>query len=188
MSADEGPLSRWSRRKAESRDDAKPVRTRGSAAPAPPEEPSATGAAPAVVEPGGTEPDSAAPPPDLPDIESLNADSDFTVFMREGVPSELRKLALRKLWRSDPIFANVDGLMEYGEDFAEPSDLIAQAKRAYDAAREQLGEKDGESDDVEETEIEPDEPSDGETDTDEEKSEERPVVAEDETDPTQGTG
>ncbi len=54
---------------------------------------------------------------DLPDIEALDKDSDFTVFMKEGVPEELKKLALRKLWRSDPVFAVIDGLDDYDEDY-----------------------------------------------------------------------
>lgn len=59
-------------------------------------------------------------PLDLPPIDSLDKDSDFTVFMKEGVPEELRRQALRKLWLTDPVLANLDGLLEYGEDFNEP--------------------------------------------------------------------
>jgi uncharacterized protein DUF3306 len=55
---------------------------------------------------------------DLPDIEALNKNSDFTVFLRDGVPEELKRLALRKLWLSDPVLANLDGLNDYDEDFA----------------------------------------------------------------------
>lgn len=55
----------------------------------------------------------AEPPEDLPDIDSLDAESDFSVFMREGVPEDLKNLALRKLWRSDPVYANLDGLNDY---------------------------------------------------------------------------
>jgi hypothetical protein len=54
---------------------------------------------------------------DLPPIDELTAESDFTAFLRAGVPEELKRQALRKLWRSDPVFANLDGLVEYGEDF-----------------------------------------------------------------------
>ena len=60
----------------------------------------------------------AVAPEDLPPIEELTAESDFTPFLRAGVPEELKRRALRKLWRSDPVFANLDGLVEYGEDFA----------------------------------------------------------------------
>jgi hypothetical protein len=43
----------------------------------------------------------------LPDIESLTRDADFTVFMRPGVPDEVRVKALRKLWTLDPVYNEV---------------------------------------------------------------------------------
>ena len=55
---------------------------------------------------------------DLPDIESLNADADFTPFLKEGVPEKIKRLALRKLWSSDPAFGIIDGLDDYAEDYS----------------------------------------------------------------------
>ncbi len=53
--------------------------------------------------------------PDLPPIESLGKNSDFSVFMKQGVPEKLQRLALRKLWR---LTASVpDGLDDYDEDY-----------------------------------------------------------------------
>ena len=63
-------------------------------------------------------PAEAPPSSELPSLESLTADSDFSVFMRPNVPEALRQAALQKLWRSDPLYANLDGLLEYGEDYA----------------------------------------------------------------------
>jgi hypothetical protein len=57
------------------------------------------------------------PAPELPDIETLEKDSDYTPFLAEGVPEAIKKLALRKLWASDPVLANIDGLNDYDEDF-----------------------------------------------------------------------
>lgn len=70
-------------------------------------------------------------PLDLPPIDSLGKDSDFTVFMKEGVPEELRRQALRKLWLTDPVLANLDGLLEYGEDFSEPWRTGSVVKTLY---------------------------------------------------------
>lgn len=56
------------------------------------------------------------PPPDLPPVESLTSESDFSQFMQEGVPEEVRRLALRKLWRLTPIIP--DGLDDYDEDYS----------------------------------------------------------------------
>jgi len=53
----------------------------------------------------------------LPEIDSLDYESDFTPFFQQGVPESLRRKALRKLWRSHPLLANLDGLNDYDEDF-----------------------------------------------------------------------
>lgn len=53
------------------------------------------------------------------DFDSLEYDSDYTRFMKSGVPESVRKRALRKLWGSNPILANVDGLNDYDDDFTD---------------------------------------------------------------------
>lgn len=55
---------------------------------------------------------------DLPPIDSLTYDSDFSPYLRPGVPEALREQALRKLWRSNPVLANLDGLNDYDEDYS----------------------------------------------------------------------
>lgn len=47
------------------------------------------------------------------DLDSLGFKSDFSVFMKAGVPAALRRKALRKLWTTDPVLANLDGLNDY---------------------------------------------------------------------------
>lgn len=54
-------------------------------------------------------------------LETLNYESDFGPFMKKGVPEVLKNLAMRKLWTSNPILANVDGLNDYDENFADPA-------------------------------------------------------------------
>jgi hypothetical protein len=127
--ADEGFLRRWSRRKAEARSAATAAPESSSdpaerARPAPEQPPQAENAAPAPID-----------PKDLPDLESLDASSDFTIFMRPGVPLELRNQALRKLWRSDPVLANLDGLLEYGEDYTIPAWPKGAINTAYQIGR-----------------------------------------------------
>lgn len=68
---------------------------------------------------------------ELPDIESLNADSDFRPFLRKGVSEQLQRRALRKLWLSDPVLANVDGLVDYGEDFTDAATVVENLKSVY---------------------------------------------------------
>ncbi len=50
-------------------------------------------------------------------IEALDITSDFTVFLGEGVPERLHRLAMRKLWRLNSLIGRRDGLNEYDEDF-----------------------------------------------------------------------
>ena len=56
----------------------------------------------------------------LPVPEGLKEGDDFSGFMQAGVPEFLRKRALRVLWRSNPVLANLDGLNDYDEDFTSP--------------------------------------------------------------------
>ena len=55
---------------------------------------------------------------DLPPIDSLTKDSDFTPFFAQNVPDFLKRQAYRVLWRSNPIFNFRDGLDDYDEDFS----------------------------------------------------------------------
>ena len=64
----------------------------------------------------------------LPPIESLTKDSDYTQFLSEKVPEFIRKRALTVLWRSDPVLANLDGLNDYDENFRLIDTLISAAK------------------------------------------------------------
>ena len=53
---------------------------------------------------------------DMPDIESLTPESDYTDFLSPGVSDKLRKLALRKLFQGEA-FNIRDGLDEYDDDY-----------------------------------------------------------------------
>ncbi len=136
-----GFLGRWSRRKAETRHKA-------------PEPPVATAPVPAETETDAAPAEDTPAPPELPDIESLGKDSDYTVFLQDGVPDEIRNLALRKLWLSDPEFNVCDGLDDYDEDYniietiankiAEAKDEAGkdEAKGGDDGAAQQKSEAD----------------------------------------------
>lgn len=66
----------------------------------------------------------------LPDIETLDKDSDFTPFLDARVPELLQRQALRKLWVSDPVFSMSDGLNDYDPtqmSFLEQISKSAQA-------------------------------------------------------------
>lgn len=56
----------------------------------------------------------------LPPIESINALSDVTAFLRAGVPAELLRAALRRVWTADPSIRDFVGLAENSWDFTDP--------------------------------------------------------------------
>jgi hypothetical protein len=60
-------------------------------------------------------------PATLPPLESLGPDSDYTAFLRKGVPEALKLAALRKAWMSDPFIRDFRSpAIEYGWDFTTP--------------------------------------------------------------------
>lgn len=69
------------------------------------------------------------------DLETLGPDSDLSVFLRRGVPELLKRQALQAVWRSDPVFANLDGMVDYGEDFGRPDLTMKLFKSAWQAGR-----------------------------------------------------
>lgn len=110
MSAEEGFLSRWSRRKR--------AATEGRVV----EEPPAPAAvpAPAAAEPVEAE---AFDLSLLPDIETLTAESDLSLFLKKGVPAVLRQAALRRMWVLDPAIRDFIGPVDYQWDFNAPGGI-----------------------------------------------------------------
>lgn len=58
---------------------------------------------------------------DLPDPDTLVSGEDAVRFMARAVPEHLRRRALRRLWRTNPVLANLDGLVDYDADFTAPA-------------------------------------------------------------------
>ncbi|MEO1543639.1 MAG: DUF3306 domain-containing protein, partial [Pseudomonadota bacterium] len=71
------------------------------------------------------------------DFEALDFDSDYERFMDSGVNDETRNKALRKLWVSNPILANMDGLDDYCEDYTDAAVCLPKGmmKTAYQFGR-----------------------------------------------------
>ncbi len=133
MTADskESVLRRWSRRKVEARD------ALGDEISRPAGEETDASALPAEPEPVLTD-------ADMPPIESLTEESDFSPFMSKGVSEELRNLALRKLFHSQ-VFNIRDGLDEYDDDFTtfeKLGDIVtADMKHQIEMQQQKLREK-----------------------------------------------
>ncbi len=138
---DDGFLARWSRRKVATRpggtgQDLEPERRESIAPTATPEGPSA----PAAGDKPPAEAAESEVVAQLPDIDSLDDSSDFSVFLREGVPDAIRRKALRKLWRINPVLANLDGLNDYDEDFTDAAMVVETLKTAYRVGKGYLDE------------------------------------------------
>lgn len=72
---------------------------------------------------------------ELPDPDTLEEGDDFKVFLTEAVPARIRTRALRRLWRLNPVLANVDGLVDYGEDFNDASFFLENMQTAYQVGK-----------------------------------------------------
>ena len=87
---------------------------------------------------------------DLPNPDEMQAGDDFSAFMKETVPAALRNRALKRLWTSNPMLANVDMLVDYGEDFTAAADPVGVVKTIYRVGKGMLPdvEEDAEEDAV----------------------------------------
>ncbi|HEV2956341.1 MAG TPA: DUF3306 domain-containing protein [Xanthobacteraceae bacterium] len=139
-------LSRWSRRKRENTS----PRLRGESLPSG-EDPRVgsrsdpgEGASPgahAVENPPHPDPLPASgerefDPATLPPIESIDASTDVSVFLRPGVPADLAQAALRRAWVVDPAIRDFVGPAENAWDFNAPGGVPGfEPLRAIDDVR-----------------------------------------------------
>ncbi|MBO9473834.1 DUF3306 domain-containing protein [Shimia sp. R10_1] len=75
---------------------------------------------------------------ELPDPDALEQGDDFTVFLAKAVPERIRRRALRKLWLTNPVLANLDELVDYGEDFTDSAMVIEGMQTAYQVGKGML--------------------------------------------------
>jgi hypothetical protein len=69
---------------------------------------------------------------DLPDPEVVTEESGLEQFLNgRGLPGRVRQMALRRLWRLNPLFGVVDDMVEYGEDYTDAATVIEGMKTAY---------------------------------------------------------
>ena len=69
---------------------------------------------------------------DLPDPEAVTEESGLEQFLNgKGLPGRVRQMALRRLWRLNPLFGVIDDMVEYGEDYTDAATVIEGMKTAY---------------------------------------------------------
>lgn len=154
MGDDDAFLTRWSKRKLD------------GDAPAPPDEGARgegekhaglrTADDPSRSAPGDGAAE--ASPVEHIDVDALTFEDDFTVFLKEGVPAKVRRMALRKLWASNPLFATVDGLNDYDDDFTDAALAVKVLKTAHVVGKGYVNEASGAEQEADDTHS----PEDGE--------------------------
>jgi hypothetical protein len=67
----------------------------------------------------------------LPKLEELTADTDMTVFFKQGVPESIRNAALRKSWALDPAVRDyVSPALDYAYDWNKPGGVPGSGELA----------------------------------------------------------
>ena len=72
---------------------------------------------------------------ELPDPEDLADESDLTQFWDGDLPERLRQMALRRLWRLNPLFGHVCDMVEYGEDYTDAATVMEGMQTAYQVGK-----------------------------------------------------
>jgi hypothetical protein len=77
-------------------------------------------------------------PASLPALDSITAATDIRAFLAAGVPAELTRAALRRVWSCDPKIRDFVGLADYAWDFNAPGSMAGFGPlAAEDALRAQ---------------------------------------------------
>lgn len=129
--ADDGFLSRWSRRKAAVKGGRLPPDEPLPAAPA------AVVEAPAVVPTLPADPAADAPAEPLPtldDVAALRPGDEVSRFVARGVDEDVKRAAVKKLF-TDPHYNVMDGLDIYIDDYSQPDPIPMAMLRQLNQAK-----------------------------------------------------
>ena len=75
---------------------------------------------------------------DLPLPEDTDDAAVLRRFLTETVPQRLKQRALRRMWRLNPVLANLDGLNDYDGDYTDAATVVPGMKTAYQVGRGML--------------------------------------------------
>ncbi|MBB96112.1 MAG: hypothetical protein CML68_16155 [Rhodobacteraceae bacterium] len=71
----------------------------------------------------------------LPDPDHCDDSAVIRRILSETLPRQLRRRTLRRLWRLDPVLANLDGLVDYDEDFTDAAMVPDHVGTTYQVGR-----------------------------------------------------
>lgn len=70
--------------------------------------------------------------------ETLDTPEAVKDFLTHDLPERIRARALRQLWRTNPVLANLDGLVDYGEDFTDAATVMDKMETVYQVGKGML--------------------------------------------------
>lgn len=77
----------------------------------------------------------------LPNPEKIKKEKSLDVFFKDGVPDRLRQIALRRVWRLNPIIRFADAeINDYHEDFTDAATVIEGMETAYKVGKGYLSD------------------------------------------------
>ncbi|MBP0484750.1 DUF3306 domain-containing protein [Sagittula salina] len=71
----------------------------------------------------------------LPEPEKIESIDQLQAFLKSALPQRLKTRALRHHWGSNPVLANLDGLLEYGEDYTDAARCVPDMKTLYQVGK-----------------------------------------------------
>lgn len=68
------------------------------------------------------------------DLETVGEEFDFSRLMQADVPAHLKRIGLRRLWRTNPLYALRDGMNDYDEDYTDAAMGVKEMKGFFEIA------------------------------------------------------
>ncbi|MDA9973350.1 DUF3306 domain-containing protein [Alphaproteobacteria bacterium] len=89
----------------------------------------------------------------LPDPEKIKKEKGLDLFFKDGIPDRLRQIALRRVWKLNPIIRFADAeINDYHEDFTDAATVVEGMQTAYQVGKgyisDILKEQDEDTEDV----------------------------------------
>ena len=72
---------------------------------------------------------------ELEDPETIEDEAKLDTFLEGKFPDRIRQMALRRMWRLNPMFRFADEMVEYGENYTDAATVIDGMTTAYQLAR-----------------------------------------------------
>ena len=72
---------------------------------------------------------------ELPDPEMVEDEAALDQFFEGELPERLKRLALRRVWRLNPLFRFADEMVEYGEDYTDAATVVEGMQTAYEVGK-----------------------------------------------------